>query len=297
MLLFCYILNMKMKRSSALPPNRSISLPTRLHPTSLRVETALNTLRDWEIRSCSSSETLTADTIQTGLVGLSEVYRCVEELVYSSQIQHGELLEDALDHSVKLLDACCIIKDTQQKMNEQALCLQLSLRRRGEESRVEDEISSYLRLRKKLKKEASNCIRSLKRSERKLGVVPSLKESHLKMDVKVFRELNLMTSRVLRSLLVFLSSPRNMITNTHGGCSFVSKLWPTEKMKMKKIVSDVGSVDDVLCCVLQGSEDMTMAHRKLEYLVISLGSTQAGIDLVFRRLIRYRVSILNVLTP
>ncbi|XP_076927398.1 uncharacterized protein LOC143590948 [Bidens hawaiensis] len=282
-----------MERSSALPPNRSISLPTRLHPTYLRVEAELNKLRAWEVRYGSSSETLTANTIQAGLGGLSEVYRCVEELVYSSFTQRGELLEDALDHSVKLLDACGIIKDAQQKMQEQALCLQLSLRKRGQESRVEDEISSYLRLRKKLGKEVLSCTRSLKRSERKFEAVPSLKDYHSKMEVKVFRELNLMTSRILRTLMVFLSSPRSTIKNTRGGCSFVSKLWPKEKMK--KIVSEVGSIDVAPFCV-HDTEDMTMAHRKLEHLVMSLGSTHAGLDVVFRRLIRYRVSILNVLT-
>ncbi|KAK1439237.1 hypothetical protein QVD17_05053 [Tagetes erecta] len=282
-----------MERSSAFPPNRSISLPTRLHPTSLRVEAELNKLREWAIKSCCSSETLTSDNIQTGLVGLSEVYRCVEELVYSSRIQHGKLLEDALDHSVKLLDACGIIKDTQQKMKEQAICLQLTLGRSGKESRFEDEISSYLRLRSKLKKEASSCIRSLKRSERKFVALPSSKDYNSEMVMKIFRELNLMTSRVLRSLLVFLSSPK-VIKNTRNGCSLVSKLWPTKKMK--KTVSEVGSVDDALFCVLHGNEDMTMAHRKLEHLVISLGSIEAGLDVVFRRLIRYRVSILNVLT-
>ncbi|KAI3712790.1 hypothetical protein L1987_71355 [Smallanthus sonchifolius] len=278
-----------MERSLALPPNRSISLPSRLHPTSLRVEAELNKLREWEIRSCSSSETLTADIIHTGLFGLSEVYRCMEELVYSSFTQHRALLEQALDHSLKLLDACGIIKDTQQKMKEQALCLQSSLRRRGKR-----EISSYLGLRKKLKKDASNCIRSLKRSERKFEILPSSKDYHSEMVVKIFRDLNLMTSRVLQSLLVFLSSPRSMIKNTSGGCSFVSRLWPTEKIK--NIMSEVDSVDDALFCVLHGMEDMTMAHRKLEHLVINFGSIEAGLDVVFRRLIRYRVSILNVIT-
>ncbi|XP_076951581.1 uncharacterized protein LOC143624986 [Bidens hawaiensis] len=123
-----------MERSSALPLNRSISLPAQLHPTYLRVEAELNKLRAWEVRYCSSSEILTANTIQEGLVGLSEVYRCVEELVYSSVTRPGELLEDVLDNSVKLLDTCGIIKDTQQKMQEHTLFHQLSLRKRGEES-------------------------------------------------------------------------------------------------------------------------------------------------------------------
>ncbi|KAI3665296.1 hypothetical protein L6452_43920 [Arctium lappa] len=288
-----------MERSSALPPNRSISLPSRLHPTSLRVEAELNKLRLWEARAFSSSETLTAKTIQTGLVGLSEVYRCVEELVYSSLTQqalhsHGKVLEHALDHSVKLLDTCGIVRDAQRKMKEHALRLQSSLRRSGTDSRFEDDLSSYIRLRKKLKKEASKCIRSLKRAERKFTVVPLSKDYHLAMVVKVLREVNVMTSLVLRSLLLFLSSPGTSIKNRHGGCSLISKLRPTEKTK--KITNEVGSVDDALDCVLHGTEEMSMAHRKLENLVIGIDCIEAGLDVVFRRLIQYRVSILNVLT-
>ncbi|KAJ9564584.1 hypothetical protein OSB04_000550 [Centaurea solstitialis] len=292
-----------MERSlAALPPNRSISLPSRLHPTSLRVEAELSKLRAWEARSCSSAETLTAETVQTGLVGLSEVYRCVEELVYSSLTQqalvsHGKVLERALEHSVKMLDTCGIVKEAQRKMKEHALRLQSSLRRRGTElSRFEDDLSSYIRLRKTLKKEASKCIRSLKRGERKfITVVPLSKDYHLAMVVKVLREVNVMTSLVLRSLLLFLSSPgTSTIKNGYGGCSLISKLRSSEKTK--KITNEVGSVDDALYCVLNSTEEMPMAHRKLENLVISIDCIEAGLDVVFRRLIQYRVSILNVLT-
>ncbi|KAJ0693747.1 hypothetical protein HanPI659440_Chr15g0600791 [Helianthus annuus] len=284
-----------MERLSALPPNRSISLPSALHPTSLRVEAELNKLRAWEIRSCSSSETLTVETVQTGLVGLSEVYSCAEELVYASLAQHGKVLENALDHSVKLLDTCGIVRDTRQKIKEQALCLQSSFRRRSSELRIEEEVLSYLTLRKKLNKEASKCIRSLKRSERKFTVVLCLKDYHLQMVVKILREVNVMASRVLRILLLFLSSPGYTNKNNRGGCSLILNVMrPNEKAD--KIANEVGSVDGALFRVLHDTEDMTMADKKLENLVTSLDSIEAGLDVVFRRLIRYRVSILNVLT-
>nr|GEU56470.1 hypothetical protein [Tanacetum cinerariifolium] len=283
-----------MERSYALPPNRSISLPSRLHPTSLRLEAELNKLRAWEVRSCSSSATLIAEAIQTGLVGLSEVYRCVEELVYSSLAEHGCLLEDALEHSVNLLDSSRIVRDIQQKMKEQVVCLQSRLRRRGAELQVGDEISSYIRLREKLKKEASKCIKSLKRAEKKFTHVPTLKDYQLAMLVKVLGEVNVITSRVLQSLLLFLSSSGNTVKNRHGGCSLNLKLRPAEKIK--KITNEVGSVHDTLFCVLHGTEEVTLADRKLQNLVISLDCIDAGLDVVFRRLIQYRVSILNVLT-
>nr|XP_043608450.1 uncharacterized protein LOC122580238 [Erigeron canadensis] len=283
-----------MERSPAFPPNRSISLPSRIHPTCLRVEAELNKLRAWEIRSCSSLDNLSAETIQIGLAGLSEVYRGVEELVYSSLTHHGDLLEGALDYSVKLLDRCGIVRDMQQKMKEQVFCLQSSLQRRGTDSKFENEISSYLRLRKMLKKETSKCIKSLKRSERKFLHIPSTKDYHLAMVVKVLREVNTMTYIVLRSLLSFMSSSGSKIKKG-GGCSLISKLRPNDH-KAKKLMNEVGRVDDALFGVLHGTEEMTMAHRKVEKLVVSLDCIEKGLDVVFRRLIQYRVSILNVLT-
>ena len=74
----------------------------------------------------------------------------------------------------------------------------------------------------------------------------------------------------------------------------ISKLRSAEKSN--KITNEVGNVDDTLLCVLHGTEEVTLADRKLENLVISLDCIDAGLDVVFRRLIQYRVSILNVLT-
>ncbi|KAK1423528.1 hypothetical protein QVD17_18832 [Tagetes erecta] len=283
-----------MERLHPLPPNRSTSFPSTLHPASLRVESELNKLRAWEIKSCSSTKTITSGMVQTGLVGLSEVYRCAEELVYSSLTQHGKMLENALEHSLKLLDTCGIVRDTQHKIREQVLCLQSSFRRPSTQSRLEDKISTYFKLRKKLNKEASKCIRSLKQSEKNFLVVVSLKDQNLTMVVKILREVNVMTSRVLRVVLMYLSSTGTGNRNKRGGCSLIQKLRPTATVE--KIVNEVGSVDGALLCVLHATKEMTMVDRKIEHLVVSLDSIEVGLDAVFRRLIGYRVSILNILT-
>ncbi|KAJ0098127.1 hypothetical protein Patl1_29216 [Pistacia atlantica] len=52
---------------------RSISLPTRSHPTTLRVEEELNKLTSREMYSSSSK----AEKIWSGLSGLGELYKCI----------------------------------------------------------------------------------------------------------------------------------------------------------------------------------------------------------------------------
>ncbi|KAG4967748.1 hypothetical protein JHK87_033399 [Glycine soja] len=59
-------------------PVRSISLPTRVHP-SQRVKALLNHLKP---HTC-----LEVETIQSDLVVLAELYNCMEELFNSPQIQ------------------------------------------------------------------------------------------------------------------------------------------------------------------------------------------------------------------
>ncbi|KAJ6916538.1 hypothetical protein NC652_019058 [Populus alba x Populus x berolinensis] len=54
-------------------PVRSISLPSRSHPNSLKIEAQLTKLRAWE----SSTNPLSADTIQMSLTKLAELFNCI----------------------------------------------------------------------------------------------------------------------------------------------------------------------------------------------------------------------------
>ncbi|XVF62266.1 hypothetical protein PTKIN_Ptkin08bG0203600 [Pterospermum kingtungense] len=57
---------------------RSISLPSRSHPSTLRVEDELNRFKTWESSSSSSS---TSEWICAGLSGLEDLYQCMDELL------------------------------------------------------------------------------------------------------------------------------------------------------------------------------------------------------------------------
>ena len=99
-------------------PVRSISLPSRLHPNSQKIEAQLSKLKTWELSSTSMGIPLGSETIQVGLTGLAELYNSIKELIRSPltqqtllQHQSRKLVEETLDGSIGLLDACGTARD------------------------------------------------------------------------------------------------------------------------------------------------------------------------------------------
>ncbi|KAG5623216.1 hypothetical protein H5410_008434 [Solanum commersonii] len=118
---------------------RSISFPSRSQPEYLRVEIELKRLKTWESTSISSTTTpFSLNTIQQGLVGLAELYNCVQDLLESPMIQQallkhqmGRLAEEALEASVGLIDSCSTTRELVLMMKEQVQDLQSALRRKN----------------------------------------------------------------------------------------------------------------------------------------------------------------------
>ncbi|XP_022741824.1 uncharacterized protein LOC111293305 [Durio zibethinus] len=232
-------------------PVRSISLPSRVHPTSVKLEAALNHLKPWKT-SLVSTAVSSGETIQIGLVGLAELYNCVREIISSPETQrtllhyqNGKLVEEALDESVTFLDTCGKGRDVLLTMKEHVQTLQSALRRRRGDSSIETEVAAYIKFRKKVKKEVAKCLEALKKIESKFGSSTPLDvDHHLLIVAKVLREASSITISVFRSLLLFLSMP-SMKTRV-GGWSKISNFIPTGLLssdKEQKVMNEVGSVD------------------------------------------------------
>ncbi|KAH0973174.1 hypothetical protein GBA52_025330 [Prunus armeniaca] len=136
---------------------RSISLPVRSHPSTLRTEEELNKLKAWEATTTTTSEAK-ADSICKGLFGLKDLYICIEDLLQLPMTQQALALhqnerwvEELLDGSVKYLDVCGNTRDAILAMKESVRDLQSALRRRkvGGDSCLEDNLGSYTCIRKK----------------------------------------------------------------------------------------------------------------------------------------------------
>lgn len=288
-----------MEPSSTIPsshqPVRSISLPTRIHPSSKRVEALLNNLKPCQERSISSC--LEAETIQNDLVVLSELYNCMEELFQSTQTQQalvqyqqGKMVEEALCGSLTLLDACGAARDLLLGLREHLQTLQSALRRRRGDSTVESSVSAYISFRKKAKKEIAKQIGELKRMEIKV-TSSSLRgqDQNLQFLARVVRESSTITMSILRSLLVFLSMPG---LKTKGSTSLISKLKPTSLFSSEK---ERKNTNEVALCSLMGGERNSDAQRVLETLNASIGGVESGLDCIYRCLVQNTVCFLNML--
>lgn len=314
-------------------PVRSISLPSRIHPTCVKLESALIHLKIWQIASLCTN--LSAETIQNGLVGLAELYNCIEELIHSPQTQqalirhqNGKLVEESLDRSLTLLDTCNNARDLMLQMKQHVQNLQSALRRRGgSDSSIECHIAAYTSFKKKAKKDIAKSLAAFKKMESidSSSVLVLDVDHNLSLIIKVLQEATAITISTFKSLLLFMSMPTMKLkTKAAGGggswsFSLISKLVrmrllsPSESDNkgVEKVINEVEVVDLALY-TLQGqsrtskninytnaksdSDEVQVAQKMLENFDISIEGLEAGLDSMFRCLVKNRVSFLNILT-
>ncbi|KAJ8567686.1 hypothetical protein K7X08_019894 [Anisodus acutangulus] len=289
---------------------RSISFPSRSQPEYLRVEIQLNRLKTWESSSISSTTTpLSLNTIQEGLVGLAELYNCVQDLIESPTIQQtllkhrmGRVAEEALEASVGLIDSCDTTRELVLMMKDQVQDLQSALRRKVGDSCIQSSFNAYVSLRKKVKKDIAKSLKALKQVENTIASSTQVDsdQSFFKL-LAVLREVSILTISVLRSQLYFLSSPASKAKK--NGWSLISKMLVKKSMACKgdeKTTNEMECVDFALCSYLHSSDfkvDVPMIQRKLRKLNTGIEAIEAGTECLSRLLIRQRVCLLNILTP
>ncbi|KAJ1378709.1 hypothetical protein SESBI_47562 [Sesbania bispinosa] len=298
-----------METISTLPcnhqPVRSISLPTRLHPSSQRVEALLNHLKHHYSQSVSSTICSVTETIQSDLVVLAELYNCMEELFHSPQThqallhyQNGKLVEEALCGSVTLLDACGTARDLLLALKEHVQILQSAIRRRRGDSSIESSISGYDSFRKKAKKEIAKQLGAMKRMENKVSSFTLMgQDQHMVFLERVLREARTITISVFRSLLLFLSMP-GLRTK---GSSLISKLMPMRLFSSENEQKNTCIADLNALCSLLGrgkhsdvKAEVQGALRVLETLNVSIDGLEGGLDCIFRRLVQIECHFLLI---
>lgn len=301
-------------------PLRSISLPSREHPSSLKIEATLKHLKSCQISLDSSLPSATADTIQTALVTLAELLTSLEEQHYclktpSNQIalltnnKEKELLEEALDESITLLDTCNFARDILVTMKQHVQNLQSALRRKGGNSnKIETTIHAYFFYRKKVKKVILKQLEVLKRIERKItSPDPLVKYTNSQHIIVLREEASKITISVFVSLLKLLCVPIALKTKASGYWALISKLGlkrlSSFDKKEVKMVHLVGSVDVALSSIIGNKEncdsnkvEVQMKQRMLETLDLSIEGLVGALNCLFRCLVQTRVSLLNTLS-
>uniref|UniRef100_A0A7N0UHT4 Uncharacterized protein n=1 Tax=Kalanchoe fedtschenkoi TaxID=63787 RepID=A0A7N0UHT4_KALFE len=279
---------------------RSISLPSKSHPTVLRIHEELN-----KLRSLRSLSPCTSEVICSSLAGLEELYTCMDGFLNMESTQEAfshckdaACVSELLDGSVQLLDVCVSSRDCMMEVKERVQDLQSLLRRRKGDSNIEKSICSYASLRQKMKKDSKNMIAALRRMAPKLETpaVEDQDEAYASM-IKILMDVNVATVGVFESLLsFFFSSP--LLSSKTTKWSVISRL------RKKKVAAwEGGSVNeftaaDAALLSSDSSEgcwkhDTVIASDRLVALETSAEAIEKHLERIFRHLVASRVSLLN----
>ncbi|KAK2995111.1 hypothetical protein RJ640_020751 [Escallonia rubra] len=190
---------------------RSISLPSRTHPSNSTVEQQLCALKARAAASTPSSLSSACHMLSD----LKDLYQCVDDMLHTKVAQslfsdqRDECIEDVLDRSIRLLDVGSTIRDILSQMRGSVQTLESSLRRRrGVECCPANEISDYMVSRKKVKKMAGKCIGNLRKLVRNYGSAHLVANCNHGAMIGVLREVEEISFPVLKSLLTFVSKTK-----------------------------------------------------------------------------------------
>ncbi|XP_010437440.1 PREDICTED: uncharacterized protein LOC104721210 [Camelina sativa] len=271
---------------------RSISLPSRSHPSTTGIEEALHKVKKINTTTDSS------ESILMSLAGLEELYICTEEFLKMGSTQRVmssdgfDFMEEMLDGSLRLMDICSVSRDLMVETHEHVRGVQSCLRRKklaGGGDQLDVAVLGYVGFRKNMRKEARKLLGSLKNIDGGLSssssVINHEQDEHLVAVIDAMRGVVSVSVLVLRSFLEFLSGRQSNIK---------SKL--ASVLKKKKVHHDEGttneleSLDSALCC---SHDDL---QKKLEDVEMSIDGFEKNLEGLFRRLIRTRASLLNIIS-
>ncbi|EOA32056.1 hypothetical protein CARUB_v10015301mg [Capsella rubella] len=254
---------------------RSNSFPSRLHPQAAHVDEQLARLR-----SCDEASTSSSSSICQKLDNLQDLHESLDKLIRLpvtqhalSQEQNKKAVEQLLDGSLRILDMCNVSKDALSQMKEGLMEIQSILRRkRGD---LSGEIKKYLASRRCLKKSFQKVLKSLKVKQDQECNDDSL---------AVFGEAEAITMNLFDSLFSFMSGSKAC-----GKWSLVSKLINQKKVSCEAKANEFAKVDS------EFQSEKTLKMEDVQILESCIQDLEDGLESLSKSLIKYRVSILNIL--
>ncbi|XP_057542409.1 uncharacterized protein LOC130820883 [Amaranthus tricolor] len=298
---------------------RSISLPVRSHPTTLKIKEELNKLRNLEV--CSSN-CFDFTKLRMAIPGLAELYKSIGDLLKLPQTQQAlnrhndsSWVDEILEESISFLDVCENIRENLFLLRKNIAQLQSSLRRRNNvngsselDNDNEDAITKYASFVKKLKREMGKFIVSLKQIDNKLlesSIFNKINNNQYVIAiVRVLRETSLICNFVFRSICWYFSSTNSHLLYKGSKWGLVLKLVQNNnKGQGEDELNELEDVEAVLnnLMVRKMSADNTrqrvqVACKKLHALDTTTQGFEKDLECLFRQLIHTRVSLLNLLS-
>ncbi|KAK6939056.1 Protein BPS1, chloroplastic [Dillenia turbinata] len=268
---------------------RSISLPSRSHPTTATAEESLCRFRASEATSSISHK----------FSVLCELYENLSDMILLpltqqslSHVENANSVEKVLDGSLQLLDVCGASKDVLSLMKEGGQELGSSLRRR---KFGDSEHECFNNSRKNVIKLSQKSLEILKKNKKKSSVEGQA-QGHPSL-IKMLREAEAACLSVFKSLLLVVSRSNSeskslvskFIRSKHVACD-EEELYNSE---MEKIDSALDSLRK--SSKTNNTVQVQNLQKQLEAFELRVQNLEKGVESLFRHLMRIRVSLLNIL--
>ncbi|KAI9160875.1 hypothetical protein LWI28_012335 [Acer negundo] len=263
---------------------RSNSLPSRSHPF-------VSDFDQYFCRLKANSEA-TSSSISLKLHGLQDLHDCVDKLLLLPTLareKNEKCVNELLDGSLRVLDLCSAAKDALVQIKEFTQELQSILRRRGD-MKLTSEIMKYLTSRKVLRKAIKKALENSKAKK--------LNNDHESVAILagILKAVETVSLGVFESLLSFISSPKAQ--SKLSGWSLVSKL-----THHKRVASEEGETESnefakvgaALFSLIGRKISVADVQNQLKNLELCIQYFDEGLESLYRRLIKTRVSLLNTL--
>ncbi|KAK9690634.1 hypothetical protein RND81_09G142100 [Saponaria officinalis] len=269
--------------SSTVYHARSVSLPSRPHPTAEQVVEQLSRLRSFQSASCSSS------SVSHGLNGLKDLYSCVDELLQQSRLsqnQNAKWVDEVLDGSLRLLDICSASRDALQQSRERLGDVQSALRRRcsGELSIVSEAVE-YLNTRRVVKKAIKKCLKNLK--------IETEQKDEAHATIHLMKDVQALTADTLKSLMSYI------VGSQKSGWSAVTKMIKknTNKETCTSEFDDVDATLNSLICQKKSGISSSQVENLMSQtfkLDSEIQDLDESLECLFRDLVKSRATLLNI---
>ncbi|KAG5018101.1 hypothetical protein AAZX31_06G010800 [Glycine max] len=279
---------------------RSNSLPSRPHPLILKCNEHLESLR-------ASNETSSSlSNLRHKVGGLQDLIECVEKLIQLPLTQDVFLhecqenwVDELLDGSLRLLDVCTSAKEALLHTKECTRELQSIIRRkRGGEVELTAEVKKFLTSRKVVKKAISKALANLNSISKSCNFSSTADKDHRTVAlISLLQDVEVVTLSTFQTLLQFISGSTRSKSNNWLS---ISKLIQPKRVGCSLVAdeSEFAQLDAALqsfVCKTCKFEDTNNLQNHLEKMESCIQDFEEGLEFLFRRLIKIRVSLLNIL--
>ncbi|EEF36646.1 conserved hypothetical protein [Ricinus communis] len=279
------------------------SLPSRPHPLMSQLDDHICRLRACGVTSTSST------SITHKLSGLQDLHDSIDKLLLLPLTQqvlahqnNRKWVDELLDGSLRVLDVCNAAKDALLQTKEYTLELQSTIRRRQGscENVLATEVRKYITSRKMAKKAIQKAMNDLKGLENKYSVSCIGSGNEIATFVSMLREVEAITLSVLKTFMSFISGSKAQ--SKPSNWSVVSKLmirkrvaFDEEETKVNEFATVDAALESFLGCKITSKYDnMETLQNHLKNLEVCIQDLEEGTHSLFRRMIKTRVSLLNI---